>query len=836
MAHESTEHCPSFNECSNGDSEQLALSFPDEWIPKVDMEFETEQEAYEFYNRYAFEMGFSIRRSSRHLLRKGGEVKDRTFCCSREGIRGKDKRKENVQNPRYETRCNCNAKLKISLRNGKYYVFQFIADHNHELATRTQVHRLRSHRHITPVQAMTNTGISPKPTFDLMSVDVDGHENLGFILDFGNDPRAEQSMAIKIGDGGGVLEYLEKMQLEDPKFFYSVQVDKLHATNIFWADSRMIADYENFGDVVCFDTTCRRLNDNRVFGLLVGVNNHKQVIVFGASFLHVESSESFKWMFSAFLKAMSGKRPKTVLSDEDLAIGKAIKMCMPETNYRICGWQVCQNIFCHLSEVVGDYKSFCIDFSSCIYNHDEEASFIDSWNAMIVKHKLVGNAYLQRLFEKREQWVLVYGRDIFYAGICHVQRSDSMHKELKNFLNTSNDELMFFKQLERLVQDRRYEELKADFTASQSTPKLKANLGILKHAAQIYTPAIFKMFQDEVLQTWNCDMHFCGETGSISTYKLKTSGKMQEHMVIYDLLKGSVKCTCKNFEFLGILCTHALKVLDFRNIRTIPEGYILKRWMKDAKTIGLVGTCAPCLDPKVERRRRHKELCRLFVQVAAKAAETEETYAIAAGQASKLLQEVEKKLRKRSKSDLDGDRAGLEALEVELGPTEEANVSNRDQICSTKLKGMKDINIKKKKKFRRFQQNSAAGVEQSASDIHLSKDLSNPNNEPLQRNAPPSVGRDCPEDNFSRQHPQPPNANLWLDLSQPPPVGATSLIADSFQLQVVQASSFNPTIYHIQNPSTSIPLNQQGHLNMLQQFEPQIHSLSRQLFSGSAEG
>ncbi|XP_020587576.1 protein FAR1-RELATED SEQUENCE 5-like [Phalaenopsis equestris] len=838
MAHDSGEQCPTgLNDCSNGDLDQVAICFPDEWIPKVDMEFETEQEAYDFYNRYAFEMGFSIRKSSRHLLRKGGEVKDRTFCCSREGIRGKDRRKENVQTPRYETRCNCNAKLKISLRNGKYYVFQFIPEHNHELATRTQVHRLRSHRHIIPAQPVTTLGVSSKPAFDLMSADVDGHENLGFILDFGNDLRTEQSITIKGGNSGGVLEYLKKMQLEDPKFFYSVQLDKLHTTtNVFWADSRMIADYENFGDVVCFDMTYGRLNiDNGLFGLLLGVNNHKQLIVFGAALLHEETFESFKWLFDTFLKAMLGNKPKTVFTDDNIAMAKAIKICLPETNHRLCVWQIGQNICQQLSEVVRDYKSFGIDFSSCIYDHDEEATFLDSWNSMLVKYKLFGNVCLHSLFEKREQWALVYERNVFQAGLCSAQRTDTMIKELKNSFNADNDILAFFQRLERLVQGRRYEELKADIAASQSMPKLKFNLEILKHAARIYTPVIFKMFQDEVLQTWNCDMHFFGENGFISTHKLKTHGKIQEHTVIFDSSNVSVECSCKNFEFIGILCTHALKVLDFKNIRTIPDSYLLKRWMKDAKMMGVAGPCAPCLDPKIELRRRYKELCRLFIQVAAKAAETEETYAIAVGQVSKLLQEVEKRLRRRYKPDPEGENTELNGLDVELGQTMEGDVSSREQMQTRKLKGIEQTTNKKKKKIR-LPQISVGAAEQNLSDVHLNNDVYNPTSDPVQRHASSSMGREAPQDNF-RQHPEAQSTNLWLDLSQPSSVGVhTNLLANNFQLQPVQANSFSPGIYQIHHATTTIPLNQQGHLNMLQQIEPQIHSLRRQLFLGSAEG
>ena len=37
------------------------------------------------------------------------------------------------------------------------------------------------------------------------------------------------------------------------------------------------------------------------------------------------------------------------------------------------------------------------------------------------------------------------------------------------------------------------------------------------------------------------------------------------------------------FSFLGILCSHALKVLDKKNVKRIPANYVMKRWTQDAK-------------------------------------------------------------------------------------------------------------------------------------------------------------------------------------------------------------------------------------------------------------
>ena len=52
-------------------------------IPKVGMKFCTEEEAYQFYNAYARDKGFSIRRSSSHNVKNTTTIKNRTFCCSR---------------------------------------------------------------------------------------------------------------------------------------------------------------------------------------------------------------------------------------------------------------------------------------------------------------------------------------------------------------------------------------------------------------------------------------------------------------------------------------------------------------------------------------------------------------------------------------------------------------------------------------------------------------------------------------------------------------------------------------------------------------------------------
>ena len=122
--------------------------------PKIRIKFCSEQEGYDFYNAYARAKGFSIRRSSSHNVKNTTTIKNKTFCCSRQGIKlnlscitffmvvdkisfwsiiylwigiwGPDKREEESSNcSKPKTRCMCQARMKISLRDGFYYIYEF---------------------------------------------------------------------------------------------------------------------------------------------------------------------------------------------------------------------------------------------------------------------------------------------------------------------------------------------------------------------------------------------------------------------------------------------------------------------------------------------------------------------------------------------------------------------------------------------------------------------------------------------------------------------------------------------------------------------------------------
>lgn len=61
----------------------------------------------------------------------------------------------------------------------------------------------------------------------------------------------------------------------------------------------------------------------------------------------------------------------------------------------------------------------------------------------------------------------------FNLGIRSTQLSESLNSDVKSLTKLDLDILLFFKHFERIVDDKRYNEMKHEFDARQKIPKLR---------------------------------------------------------------------------------------------------------------------------------------------------------------------------------------------------------------------------------------------------------------------------------------------------------------------------------------------------------------------------
>lgn len=114
------------------------------------MRFQTIEEAFLFYQRYAQASGFTVRKSTKTKMKDCDTVVHRYFLCSSQGY------KENI-NPNNKirktlvTRCGCEARLVIKLcRNDGvgYEVTKFYEGHKHEMSSDVQAQFRRDGRSV----------------------------------------------------------------------------------------------------------------------------------------------------------------------------------------------------------------------------------------------------------------------------------------------------------------------------------------------------------------------------------------------------------------------------------------------------------------------------------------------------------------------------------------------------------------------------------------------------------------------------------------------------------------------------------------------------------------
>ncbi|KAI3440621.1 WRKY domain-containing protein [Psidium guajava] len=332
----------------------------------IGMIFSNETKAYHKYVAYAIGKGFGVRKENVSRNRKG-EITRRTFVCNCEGysIGSSDQEKKFE---RYEVRCGCLTRIKLKVDNGVYEVIEYVSNHNHAFVPDDQKHLIRCGRMISdPCKGalvdMITASVGGTTAYKVLANRVGGSKNLGFILhDSQNMIQKKRSNAISGGDCQSLLNHFHCIQTQNPMFSYAVQVDQdSRLTNLFWRDSLSRFDYDCFDDVLVFDTTYRTNKYNMICAPFVGVSHHWKNVLFGYAFLLDETAESFIWLFEAFLKAMGNKAPKTMFTDQDQAMAKAIRIVFPNTQHRLCTWHIIKNAnenipnLCHKSDFKDKY-------------------------------------------------------------------------------------------------------------------------------------------------------------------------------------------------------------------------------------------------------------------------------------------------------------------------------------------------------------------------------------------------------------------------------------------------------------------------------------------------
>ncbi|KAI3853699.1 hypothetical protein MKW98_025216 [Papaver atlanticum] len=618
-----------------GDSAEAEQQFCDldELVePKVGMIFDTAKEALDYYNEYARKIGFRVR-IQRKNAKKGqrDKIHRQVLVCSCEGsykmVRKPRKRRETK-------RFECMAVFEIKLMGGgdQYALIRFKAEHTHELGPPKFSRHLKNPAHVPPhVDSSLPRGVNA----------ADIPEEVGL-----SDPNTRSGF-LNRGDAHFLLEYFRQKKQENKHFFYSFCTDGDDSIcGVFYCDAKSRRDYGLFGDAVCFDTTFK--TNDMVCVPVIGINNHGQPALFGCGLLDGETAESAAWLFTTFLEAMGGKKPISVFTNESAFISNAVSVVFPEAHHGLCLWHLFQNASKHLTEVFKVFKSFSVQFKACIYDPETVEEFEESWSKLLDEYGLRGIVWLQGLYELRKMWAQVYSRGHFCAGMTATGRSKNISKFLKAYFSMGSIPLReFVDQYSKAMVDQYEKEKEAEKRTHQTEPNLISAWPIEREASKLYTREMFYGFQEELQQIIDLLLELVSDDSIIGTYRAtEMEGQKKIRTLIYNHTEQSVYCSCKKFEFNGILCSHALKLFRNLQFKNLPPKYYLKRWTRKATEDDVFDPSGELIpnnsDPS--STARYDALLQISQRIATKCSKSEEVFSLT----NLLLQEVEAKMEGRN--------------------------------------------------------------------------------------------------------------------------------------------------------------------------------------------
>lgn len=97
------------------------------------------------------------------------------------------------------------------------------------------------------------------------------------------------------------------------------------------------------------------------------------------------------------------------------------------------------------------------------------------------------------------------------------------------------------------------------------------------HAASVLTPFAFSKLQEQLVLAAHYASYQMEDGNFLVRHHTKLDGGRK---VFWAPREGIISCSCHQFEFSGILCRHALRVLSTGNCFQIPERYLLLRWRR----------------------------------------------------------------------------------------------------------------------------------------------------------------------------------------------------------------------------------------------------------------
>ncbi|RYR76143.1 hypothetical protein Ahy_A01g000739 [Arachis hypogaea] len=434
--------------------------------------------------------------------------------------------------PRLETKTGCEARMDVKFvpETGRWHIFCFSDEHNHDLldtqfSAMLHAHRKMSEADIMQMMNMLKFGISTSQIFGLLASQAGGYEFVGYGSRDMYNEIARQRRQIH-GDAARVLKKLEDMRLKDPQLYFKACHDSRGLLrNLFWSDGISQLDYRLFRDVIAFDTMYKKNKYSCPLVIFSGVNHHNQTIVFATAFIVDETTNTYIWLLRQLMFAM-----------KDYALGHLIR---------------------NATSNVGN-PSFTSKFRKIMLEDYEIPVFKRKWVQLIEEFGLEDKPWVNNMYEEKHMYV-----------------------------GSQYDLTSFVEHFQRCVTHLRFKEFNADYESTREVPVMQTCIELLERfAAELYTHEIFLLFRPFLSRAGSMRVLNKIENNEDCIKYIVCKHGRPDFLWIVEFHQEEMifMCTCLRMESFGIPCEHIVKVLVDKDICEILRSLVLDRWNKNVKS------------------------------------------------------------------------------------------------------------------------------------------------------------------------------------------------------------------------------------------------------------
>ncbi|XP_040985689.1 protein FAR-RED IMPAIRED RESPONSE 1-like [Juglans microcarpa x Juglans regia] len=223
-----------------------------------------------------------------------------------------------------------------------------------------------------------------------------------------------------------------------------------------------------------------------------------------------------------------------------------------------------------------------------------------------------------------------------------TQRNESMNAFSDDYVHSRTTLKQFVYQYDLALRRKAENEATANFNSFNSEIPCISRYPIEKQFQKTYTIAKFKEVQEEFRGFLYLTTSYLGGNGGKYMYIVADEIEVSDGFLkcvnyivsVHEEDSLDITCNYKLFEFKGILCRHALRILVQLVKSEVPPKYILDRWIKDIKRkyIQIKSSYEATSNPE---RQRYDWIQTRFYQLCSNAAKTEQNCV-------KLIDQLEK--------------------------------------------------------------------------------------------------------------------------------------------------------------------------------------------------